>query len=290
MEKSTGVEFDREAFLPASQPPPSAVGSLKGILLLLLGVAAIAVVSLLGYQAITQDGGHSSTDTRELVQLDLQIAQIKDRLDHLEQENRRLAGARSLASSPKPAALAQSAPPSTPARVVYRVTPSIPQGPSVATPDPATTQRLAALQKDVGSAQEDANANREAWQATADRLADVAGQVGSEHGEILRGEDELNQLLAQTERSALPFELRRGASPEQLGPVTIALKATNPKNQRYTVCVYIQNSCVELKDRTLYEVVQVALSRNAPPLQVIATTVGKDGITGYLEIPRSAGP
>ena len=107
--------------------------------------------------------------------------------------------------------------PAAPARAVYRVTPSIPQQPRIAAPDPATTQKLSALQQDLGTVQNDASANREAWQATTDRLADVAGQVGSQHGEILRNEDEVNQLLAQTARSALPFELRRGASPQQWG-------------------------------------------------------------------------
>ena len=74
-----------------------------------------------------------------------------------------------------------------------------------------------------------------------------------------------------------------------MGPVSVQLKSSNAKNQRYTVCIYVHDSCTELRDRTLYEVVQVAVSRNGPPLQVIATTVGKDEITGYLEVPRGAG-
>jgi hypothetical protein len=289
MDKNSGVEYDREAFLPAPEQTPPGVGGLKGLVLLLAGVVVIAGCGFLGYRVVGHGGGTTSSDTRELVQLDFRLAQIEDRLDQLEQENHRLAASKALGNSKKMEAVAQDAASSTtPPRVVYRVSPSISQQPSVAAADPSTTQKLTALQKDLGAAQTDASANREAWQATTDRLADVAGQVGSQHGEILRSQDDLNRLLAQTERSALPFELHRGSSPQELGPVSIALKATNPKNQRYTICVYINRSCVELKDRTLYEVVQVALSRNTPPLQVIATTVQKDGITGYLEIPRES--
>ena len=284
--KSTGIEYDRELFAPAAQQPKGTGPSLLGILLVVLAVAAVGGLGFLGYRMATQSGGTISPgDTRSIVQMQQRLNEMSDRLDKLEQENHRLAAAQALANSkkPEPVQAAPAAASSAPAQVIYRVSPTLPQHSG---PDPATQQKLSAMQKDLGAAQSDANANHEAWQATTDRLADVAGQVGSQHGEILRGQDELNQLLAQTERSALPFELHRGSSPQQLGPVTVALKSTNPRSQRYTVCVYVQRACVELKDRTLYEVVQVALNRDSPALQVIATKVTKDVITGYLEVPR----
>jgi hypothetical protein len=287
MEKETGVEYNRQAFLPASQQAPSGVAGTRGLLLLALAVAVIAVFGFIGYRSFGHNDDNVPADTRALVQVDLQIAQIQDRLDHVEQENQRLASALALANSKKLVNAAQmvaSAAAAQP-KIIYRVSPTI-QQPRVTTPDPATLQKLAALQQGLGAVQNDASGNREAWQATADRLADVAGQVGSQSGAILHSQDELNRLLAQTDRSSLSFELRRGSSPEQVGPVTVALKSTNAKNQRYTMCVYVQQSCVELKDRTLFEVVQVALARNVPPLQVIATTIGKDNISGYVEVPR----
>jgi len=288
MDKNSSVEYNREAFIPASQHTAPGIPGSKGTIILVCAVAAIAILGFLGYRMSGQGRGATASDTREFVQLDLQIAQIQDRLDQVEQENHRLAVALSMANSKKDASAQKSAANSAPPRVEYRVSPTI-QQPRATLPDPAMMQKLAALQQGVGVAQNDATANREAWQATTDRLADVAGQVGSQHGEILRGQDDLNKLLAQTERSALSFELRRGSAPEPLGPVTVALKSANSKGQRYTVCVYVQTSCVELRDRTLYEVVQVAVSRNGPPLQVIATKIGKDSVSGYVEVPRQAG-
>jgi hypothetical protein len=283
--KSTGIEYDRELFANPAQQPKGASPSLMGILLVVLAAAAVGGLGYLGYRIATQGSETIRPgDTRSIVEMQQRLNDMSDRLDKLEQENHRLAAAQALASSKKPEPVQAAAPaPSAPAQVIYRVSPTLQQH---SAPDPATQQKLSAMQKDLGAAQSDASANREAWQATTDRLADVAGQVGSQHGEILRSQDELNQLLAQTERAALPFELHRGSSPQQLGPVTVALKSTNPRSQRYTVCVYVQRSCVELKDRTLYEVVQVALNRDSPALQVIATKVSKDVITGYLEVPR----
>lgn len=139
----------------------------------------------------------------------------------------------------------------------------------------------------MGQLQSDQSANNEAWQATTDRLADVAGQVGTQNVEILRSQDELNQLLSRTEMKAIPFELIRGTNPMPVGPVSLILKSSNPKSQRYTLCVYIQPSCIELKDRTRFEVVQFVVSRNTIPFKVIATKITKDEILGYLEVPKS---
>ena len=138
----------------------------------------------------------------------------------------------------------------------------------------------------MGSLQNDANANKEAWQATTDRLADVAGQIGTQHNAMIKSQEELNMLLARTSLSAIPFELRRGSNRQPVGPITLTLKATNLKNHRYTICVWVQNSCIELKDKTMFEVVRFATSKDAAPLEVIATKVDRDVIVGYLEVPR----
>ncbi|HUJ82943.1 MAG TPA: hypothetical protein VLW83_13735, partial [Candidatus Acidoferrales bacterium] len=98
--------------------------------------------------------------------------------------------------------------------------------------------------------------------------------------------EQLNQLLARTSLSAIPFELRRGSNRQPVGPVTLTLKATNIRNHRYTLCVWIQDSCIELKDKTMFEVVQFAVSKDTAPLEVIATKVDRDVIVGYLEVPR----
>ena len=129
------------------------------------------------------------------------------------------------------------------------------------------------------------SAARESWQATTDRLADVVGAVGSQEGEINQTRDELNQLLAQTRRSALQFELTRGAGRQSVGPVELLLKGSDPRSQRYTVCVYVNNKCIELKDRVLDEVVVFVLARGTPPLELVATRISRDEIVGYLEIP-----
>jgi len=182
--------------------------------------------------------------------------------------------------SKEPDPPAQPSPHTLP-RVTYRVT--YQEAPQTAKP---ADDHLAAIQQGLGALQDDLKANREAWQTTSKQLTEVAGQVGAEHGEILRSQGQLNQLLARTERTAFSFELRRGSDRQPVGPVYLSLKATNEKKQRYTMCVYIQEACVELKDRSPYEVVQFMVSGDTLPSEVIATKIRKDQVLGYLEVPR----
>jgi hypothetical protein len=282
--KSEGIEFNREAFV--SNTPKEASSGPRLILGLLL-VVSIVALGLIAYKVLIQGAGSSggTIDARVVAQLDERLSTIEDRLDQMEKERGRKAAA------PAPAAPAPAAPEAaTQPAPHYRVSNPTPQhvaaAPAPAAPDSATAAKLAGIQQGMGSLQSDANANKEAWQATTDRLADVAGQIGTQHNAMIKSQEELNMLLARTSLSAIPFELRRGSNRQPVGPVTLTLKATNLKNHRYTICVWVQGSCIELKDKTMFEVVRFATSKDSAPLEVIATKVDRDVIVGYLEVPR----
>jgi hypothetical protein len=279
-DKSDGFDFDRQAFVRPEAPTPAAhpTAWLTGFFLVLALIAAI----LLGYKLlplIMQSSANAGDP--EFAELDQRLAALEGRLDKLEAGRRTGVSAKKEElvepnqTSPKPAV-----------KTTYQISPA-PAAPShVSTPDPEIAQRLSSLRKDVGDIENNETANREAWEATTDRLADMAGQVGTQGVEILRNQEELNQLLARTQMQAISFELLRGSNPQPVGPVSLRLESSNPKSQRYTLCVYVQPSCIELKDRTLHEVVQFVASPDSTPLEVIATKITKNQVLGYLEVPR----
>jgi hypothetical protein len=285
--KNAGIEYDREAFIPAADRLSDSNPSLRGVLVLVASIAAIIALAFLGYKIVAQSdvGGGSPSDSRMLGQLDQRLSGIEQRLEQLEQENHR----RNYAfPGPPPKAETPSAAASAPAVASpprYQVVPTQKTRAAGAT-DAATQNKIAGLQQGLGAVQSDTAANRDALQATSNRLADVAGQVNSQSVQILRNQDEVNQLLAHSEKISIPFELLRGAEPQVVGPVRLGLKSSNQKNYRYTLCVYVEPTCLELKDRNRFEVVEFIVSRNSPPLEVIATRVTKEGILGYLEVPR----
>jgi hypothetical protein len=282
--KNAGIEYDREAFIPAADRLSDSNPSLRGVLVLVASIAAIIALAFLGYKIVAQSdvGAGSPSDSRVLGQLDQRLSGIEQRLGQLEQENHRRTYAFP-APTPKadPPSAAASAPAvASPPR--YQVIPTQ----KTRAADAATQNKIAGLQQGLGAVQSDTAANRDALQATSNRLADVAGQVNSQSVQILRNQDEVNQLLAHSEKISIPFELLRGAEPQVVGPVRLGLKSSNQKNYRYTLCVYVEPTCLELKDRNRFEVVEFIVSRNSPPLEVIATRVTKEGILGYLEVPR----
>jgi len=180
--KTAGIDYDRQVFAPSAQQP-AATPSAAGIFFFVAVIAAILALGYVGYKGFVQSSGGSSTaDLRALNEMQQRVAALEERLVQAEKENHR----RSLAASQSsqnakndtPAAPAQSSAHSA-SRTSYRISGSTaPQPSRPAAPDNATAQKLAGIQQGLGALQNDATSNREAWQATTDKLADVAGQVG----------------------------------------------------------------------------------------------------------------
>jgi hypothetical protein len=270
----------------------SAIAWTRVVIFILILMATAAISGLFVYTRLAStDAPTAEADSQSLAQIQKHLEGIDKRLADLENRRRaESAKAQSELKEQEASVQNQNNSPRVP-RTQYQVSPgsALPPQPAAAPPmlaDPAAAQRVARLQEGVGALREETSSNREAWQATTNRLAEVAGELGKQHGQIIQNQDELNRFLGRTEHSSLTFELRRGSDPEPVGPVRISLKASNQKSQRYTICVYVQNSCVQVRDRVPYEVVQLALSRDTAPLELIATKVGRNGIVGYLEVPR----
>jgi hypothetical protein len=287
-DKSAGIDFDRQVFvqpdLPKSRPAPPIAG-------ILFALVAIAGIAFLAYKLLPQNMTDSAKpNDQALAEVNSHLTEIDKRLDRLEALRRA-----SLAREKDKAGERQEPVSTSRERAVHQAPASLakpaqlPAGSAASRVDAATIQRLAAVQNGVAALKNDEASNQEAWQATTDRLAEMSGQVGTQSVEVLRNRDELDEVLADTEMEAIPFELYRGANPSPVGPVSLALKAASPKHQSYTLCVYIQNSCTELKNRTLHEVVQFVVTKNSVPLRVVGTKISDDEMVGYLEVPRSAG-
>lgn len=277
-----GIDFDRQAFVPAAERAPRPTSRLLAPFILVIAVAALG---LIGFKLLSEYSRSGvSVDSQGLEQIQQQLAGLQKRIDQL--EKRRKVSSSDLANvSSKPESHdSTGTPPSK--RSAYRISSAIPlQAEAMAHLPTDPVVHASTFRPGSSSAEDSAAANHEAWQATTDRLADVVGVVGSQQGELSQAREDLNRLLVQTRRSALQFELHRGRSREPVGPVSLSLKASDPKTQRYTVCVYLENQCVELKDRVINEVVVFVLHRNSAPLELVATKILRDQIVGYLEIP-----
>ena len=289
-DKSYGTDYDRQVFVQIPRAPENNSASRAGGLV--LGLGLIALLAFIGYKLLPQTPAQTSASSDpSLAEINNRLTSIEERLTKLEETRRTAVTVRRRREPAEADAIEAQPAVKRPSRPVFRVSTTPWDGAqsrsAQAPADRVTKDRLSALQSGMGQLQKDQTANNDEWQATSNRLADMAGQVGTQNVQILRNQDELNELVNRTEMEAIPFELLRGSNPTPIGPVSLVLKSTNPKKQSYTVCVYVQPSCIELKDRMIHEVVQFVVSRNSAPLQVIATRIVKDEIMGYLEVPRN---
>jgi septal ring factor EnvC (AmiA/AmiB activator) len=259
---------------------PKALGAV--LLVVVLGLAGFV-----GYKIFTQTSQANAiaAANAQVEQLQQQLADSQKRVEDLEKHHK-AAKVEVPVVVAQPAVVKTAAPPKQTYRIVAgSALPPQPKpipAPAAAAPSSASA---AAVNANTAAMQSELNANHEAWQATTDRLADVVGVVGQQRNELSETREAVNQLLSQTRRQAISFELLRGNNRMPVGPVTLQLKSVDSKAQRYSVCVYFEDRCIELKDRVLNEVVVFVLSKNSSPLELVATRVLRDQIVGYLEVP-----
>ncbi len=277
-----GIEFDRQIFSPAAETDkktqvPKAMG---GILLIL----ALGLAGFVGYKLFTQVSQNYaiSAAKAQVEQLQQQLADSQKQVEELE-KHRKAVKPEPAAPVVQPVAVEKKPAPAKPVYKIAAASALPPQPKPVVYTQPS--QSAVVANQNTAAIQSELTANHQAWQATTDRLADVVGVVDQQQNELAETREAVNRLLSQTRRQALAFELLRGNNRMPVGPVTLQLRSVDMKGQRYSVCVYFEDKCIELKDRVLNEVVVFVVSKNTPPLELVATKVLRDQIVGYLEVP-----
>jgi hypothetical protein len=275
-----GIEFDRQVFAPSTEIENKTSPKIFGTVAL---VVALGLAGLVGYKIFTQvSQEHALSEANaQIEQLQLQLADSQKQMEELQKKHKPAVKV----EAPVPAIVSPAAT-KAPAPRTFHVTAG-----SVVPPQPAKLQSVSqtsaapAVSAETAAMKSQLTANHEAWQATTDRLADVVGVVGQQQNEISETREAVNQLLSQTKRQAISFELQRGNSQMPVGPVALQLKSIDMKGQRYSVCVYFQERCTELKDRSLNEVVVFVVSKNNMPMELVATKILHDQVVGYLQVP-----
>jgi cell division septum initiation protein DivIVA len=105
---------------------------------------------------------------------------------------------------------------------------------------------------------------------------------------IARNANELALLRKKGEREYLDLDVRKSAKTpfQPVGDVQIALTKTDPKRQKYTVVILVDDNHLEKKDRTANEPVQFMVGHDKLRYELVINSVDKDRIQGYLSTPK----
>jgi hypothetical protein len=201
-----------------------------------------------------------------LAKLDERLAQIEKRLGITPP------GQKPPATAPRPAS----------ARSSQTASRTAPAPAAAAAPPPALT---ASTVQPASNA--DPNADREAWEATTDRLGMAVGELGEQRRAIAATRETLDAIRQQMERSSISFEVRRNGGRQPVGPIAIDLQSTDTRNQRYSLRLYFDDRTVQMKDRVLGERVSFYIGGLDDPLELVVSEIAPNMVFGKLAVPPS---
>jgi len=135
------------------------------------------------------------------------------------------------------------------------------------------------VKTDVAAAQSDI-------QKTSADLKRAMGDMGVMSGLIATNAKDLDTLRALGERNYFEFDINKKDAAKKVGDLMLTLKKADPKRSRFTLDVLADDRHVEKKDKTINEPVQLYVSGNMQPYEIVINQVTKDHITGYLATPK----
>ncbi len=183
------------------------------------------------------------------------------------------------------------------------------------------TKKLRVTQSDLNKARAEAAQIREAsskqieemnnavrselaTKATAEQLNSVSGDVSavktdlaSTKNDLKMARSELGTLIAKNseeiavlrrlgERDYVEFSIQNKNKPQAVGPVTIELRSADPKKNKFTVALVVDDVRTEKRDRLVNEPIFVYPKGGHQPTEVVVNSVAKNKITGYVSIPK----
>jgi len=122
-------------------------------------------------------------------------------------------------------------------------------------------------------------------QTTAD-LKSARGDLGVQSGLIATNASELQALRRLGERDYFEFKLGKTLHPQRVGDITLLLKSTDPKTNKYTVDIMADDKLTQKKDKNVNEALQFYTSKAKQPYELVVTSVLKNLIVGYLATPK----
>jgi chromosome segregation ATPase len=146
--------------------------------------------------------------------------------------------------------------------------------------------KIAEVNTDVGNVKQQVASTKDELEKTIADLKRTNGDLGVQSGLIATNANELAALKRLGERNYFEFKLGKAKQPQRVGDITLLLKRTDPKRNKYTVEVMADDKRTEKKDKNINEPVQFYTSKARIPYEIVVNKVDKDLIVGYLATPK----
>ncbi len=147
--------------------------------------------------------------------------------------------------------------------------------------------KIADVSTEVGAVKSQASQTQAELSKTISDLKSVRGDMGVQSGLIATNGNELAALKLRGERNYIDIKLGKTKQPQRFGDITLLLKNSDQKKNRYTVQVMADDKLTEKKDKNINEPVQFyTLKGGRIPYELVINKVEKNEIVGYLSTPK----
>jgi DNA anti-recombination protein RmuC len=144
------------------------------------------------------------------------------------------------------------------------------------------------VKTDVGGVKTDLGKTRTDLDTTMGQLASVRGDLTNTNSVIARNHDELVTLEHKGDRNFYEFTLTKGQK-KPVGTVSMELRKTNDKKNRFTLDIFADDKVYEKSDRNVNEPMQFYAGKDPALFEVVVNTINsKNQISGYLSTPKTA--
>lgn len=150
----------------------------------------------------------------------------------------------------------------------------------------AASSGVGEVKGEVGTMKSDFAATKAELDKTIAQLKAVTGDMGVMSGLVATNSKELSALKQLGDRNYFDFDLKKSKRPQRVGDITIQLKKTDTKRNRFTIDVVADDKKVEKKDKNVNEPVQFYVSKARQPYELVVNEIRKDQIIGYLATPK----
>ena len=152
----------------------------------------------------------------------------------------------------------------------------------------AVASDVSTVKTDVGGVKTDVAKTQTDLATTISQLQAVKGDLSSTNSVIARNHDELVLLEHKGDRNYYEFTLTKGQK-KPVGTVSLELKKTDQKKNKFTLNILADDKNYEKKDRNVNEPLQFYSGKDPALFEIVVNSIGsKNQISGYLSSPKTA--
>lgn len=151
----------------------------------------------------------------------------------------------------------------------------------------AVTTEVNGVKGDLGKVGADVADTKTDLANTKTKLEHAIGDINRHSELIATSHDELEILKHRGDRDYFEFTLKKDKDPTHLSIISLQLKKTDPKKNKFTLYVLAEDKKIEKKDRTINEPLQFYTGRDRSMFEVVVNSIDKNTVTGYLSTPKN---